>query len=112
MEFDSDDDDAFILGLQPYDTVMSVGYGSLLTHRPIKFIARRSDIIVSSTLQLTLTPSDSGYRPLDQALLSREEIYDWCLKRCEFRAIGIETAGIYQDADDVSLVPKKTAHYT
>lgn len=72
VEFDDDDDDALILALQPYDTVMSVGYGDLLTHRPVKFIARRSDIIVSSTLQLTLTPADCGYRPLDHALLTRE----------------------------------------
>jgi hypothetical protein len=50
VEFDDDDDDALILALQPFDTVMSVGYGHLLTHKPVKFIARRSDIIVSSTL--------------------------------------------------------------
>lgn len=59
VEFDEDDDDALILALQPFDTVMSVGYGDYLTHKPIKFVARRSDIIVSSTLSITLTPADS-----------------------------------------------------
>jgi hypothetical protein len=50
VEFNDDDDDAIILALQPYDTALSVGYGHLLTHKPIKFVTRRSDIIVSSTL--------------------------------------------------------------
>ena len=27
VEFSDDDDDALVLALQPYDTVMSVGYG-------------------------------------------------------------------------------------
>lgn len=70
VEFDEDDDDALVLALQPYDTVMSVGYGHLLTHKPVKFVARRSDIIVSSTLSITLTPADSDYRPLDKGVLT------------------------------------------
>lgn len=73
VEFDEDDDDALILALQPFDTVMSVGYGHLLTHKPIKFVSRRSDIIVSSTLSITLTPADSEYRPLDKGILTPEE---------------------------------------
>jgi hypothetical protein len=74
VEFDPDDNDAFILALQPFDTCLSVGYSHLLSHRPIKFVTRRSDIIVSSTLQLTLTPTDFGYKPRDHALMSRQEI--------------------------------------
>lgn len=81
VEFDDDDDDALVLALQPYDTIMSVGYGHLLTHKPIKFVARRSDIIVSSTLSITLTPADSDYRPLDKGCLSIEELSQWCHKR-------------------------------
>ena len=72
VEFDHDDDDALILAIQPFDTVMSVGYGQYLTHKPVKFVARRSDIIVSSTLSITLTPADSDYRPLDKGLLTAE----------------------------------------
>jgi len=72
VEFSEDDDDALVLALQPFDTVMSVGYGHLLTHKPVKFVARRSDIIVSSTLSITLTPADSDYRPLDKGLLEPE----------------------------------------
>jgi hypothetical protein len=68
---------------------MSVGYGHLLTHKPIKFVARRSDIIVSSTLSITLSPSDSGYKPLDKALLKKDEISAWCEKRHEFRGINV-----------------------
>lgn len=87
VEFSDDDDDALVLALQPYDTVMSVGYGHLLTHKPIKFVARRSDIIVSSTLSITLTPADSDYRPLDKGLLTPEQLSIWCHKRHEFRGI-------------------------
>ena len=45
-----DDEEAIQLELQPYDTSLSIGFQQLLTHKPIKFRARRSDIIVSSTL--------------------------------------------------------------
>ena len=98
------------MALQPFDTVMSVGYGLLLTHKPVKFIARRSDIIVSSTLQLTLVPSDSGYRPLDHALMTREQIQEWCHTRHQFRALSIETAKMYRDEDqNDTTVMGKTA---
>lgn len=78
VEFESDDEDALILALQPFDTVMGVGYGQLLTHLPTKFRSRRSDIIVSSTLSITLIPSDPEYRVKDLALLKSEEIDKWC----------------------------------
>lgn len=87
VEFDEDDDDALVLALQPYDTVMSVGYGAYLTHKPVKFLARRSDIIVSSTLSITLTPADSEYRPLDKGLLTPEQLSIWCHKRHQFRGL-------------------------
>ena len=56
FEIDEDDEDALILGIQPFETVMNIGYNDLLTHLNTKFVARRSDIIVSSTLSITLTP--------------------------------------------------------
>jgi len=61
---------------------MSVGYGHLLTHCPIKFVTRRSEIVVTSTLQLTLTPADCGYQPIDHALMSKDEIQKWVENRC------------------------------
>ena len=67
-----------ILALQPYDTVTSVGYGHLMTHVPIKFVSRRSDIIVSSTLSLTMIPAASAYKIKDHALISVDEIFNWC----------------------------------
>lgn len=81
VSFDEDDDDALILALQPFDTITSVGYGHLLTHKPVKFAARRSDIIVSSTLSITLTPADAVYRVLDKALLTPEQCSIWCHNR-------------------------------
>lgn len=56
VEFDSDDEDNLILAIQPYDTVQSVGFSHMLQHLPTKFLTRRSDIIVSSTMSITLTP--------------------------------------------------------
>lgn len=94
VEFDEGDDDALVLALQPYDTVMSVGYGHLLTHKPVKFVARRSDIIVSSTLSITLTPADSDYRPLDKGILSPEQLSIWCHKRHEFRGMNVPIASL------------------
>ena len=66
-----------------------MGFGHLLTHIPIKFRTRRSDIIVSSTIQITLAPSESLYKPKDQALLTPEEVTEWCNKRHEFRALSV-----------------------
>lgn len=71
---------------------MSVGYGHLLTHKPVKFVARRSDIIVSSTLSITLTPADSDYRPLDKGVLNPEQLSIWCHKRHEFRGLNVMVA--------------------
>ena len=70
IEFDSDDEDALILASQPFETVMSIGYNSLLTQLPTKFVARRSDIIVSSQLSFTLTPSEGNYKAKDLGLMS------------------------------------------
>ena len=92
VEFDSEDEDALILALQPYDTVTSVGYSKHLTQLPTKFVARRSDIIVSSTLSITLTPLDDGYKAKNLALLSDDEIRQWVDKRQEFRALDIDNA--------------------
>jgi len=39
------------------------GFSNYLNHLETKFIARRSDIIVSSTLSITLTPIDDGFKP-------------------------------------------------
>jgi hypothetical protein len=56
--FDDDDEDALVLQHQPFETVSSIGFDPLLNHLNTKFLARRSDIIVSSTLSITLTPED------------------------------------------------------
>jgi len=42
---------------------MQTGFKDHLNHLSTKFIARRSDIIVSSTLSITLTPQDDGFVP-------------------------------------------------
>jgi hypothetical protein len=37
-----------------------------------------SDIIVSSTLSLTMIPKASAYKIKDHALISVDEIFNWC----------------------------------
>jgi len=78
---------------------MSVGYGELLTHLPTKYRTRRSDIIVSSTLSITLVPADSEYRVKDLCLIKNEEIDRWCDIRSLYRASMIATAS-YKDRNN------------
>lgn len=92
VEFEEDDEDYLILAMQPYDTVMNVAYGQLLTHLPTKFRTRRSDIILSSSLSITLIPSDPKFKKKDLALLKKDdskdidEIVEWSNLRHKYRA--------------------------
>jgi hypothetical protein len=105
IEFSDDDDDALVLALQPFDTAMSVGYGHLLTHRPVKFVARRSDIIVSSTLSITLTPADTEFHPLPLGTLEPSDLSLWCEKRCEFRGAHVKVASLHpEDLEDEEYI--------
>ena len=92
IEFDIDDEDEIILLKQPYDTVMSVGHSDMLNHLQTTFLARRSDIIVSSTLSITLTPKDDEFIPTSFARIENDEITDWVNLRQEFRALQVRNA--------------------
>ena len=63
IEWDSDDEDALILKQQPYETTQQIGFKDYLNHLNIKFLSRRSDIIVSSTMSITLTPLEADFEP-------------------------------------------------
>jgi len=76
---------------------MSVGFGQLLTHLPTKYSTRRSDIIVSSTLSITLIPSDPEYRVKDLCLIKDEEIDRWVDIRSIYRASKVSTANRHND---------------
>lgn len=57
LDHDSDEnEDDLQENSQPFETVMSIGYNHQLSHLSTKFLCRRSDILVSATLSLTLTP--------------------------------------------------------
>jgi len=92
VEFDSDDEDNLILAIQPYDTVTSVGFAHVLQHLPTKFLTRRSDIIVSSTMSITLTPNDDDYKPLNTNEMDLEAITNWVNLRHEYRASKVKQA--------------------
>ena len=91
IEFDSDDEDAVVLAQQPFETVMGTGFQDYLNHLSTKFLARRSDIIVTSTLSLTLTPEDDGYVPTHFALIDEAGIWEYVMKRQEYRAMAIQS---------------------
>ena len=90
--FEDDDEDNLIFAKQPFDTVLNIGYEDLLTHLPTKFLARRSDIIVSSTLSITLTPQDDMYEKKKMANITVDEIDNWIDKRNKYRETSIWNA--------------------
>lgn len=59
---------------QPYETVMNIGYKHHLTHLPTRFIFRRSDILVSSTLSVTLTPIERGFERKNLVSMDEEDL--------------------------------------
>ena len=71
---------------------MNIGYSELLTHLNTKFLARRSDIIVSSTLSITLTPTEDKFVAKKKGKMTDEEVVEWVNKRQEFRAHFMELA--------------------
>ena len=96
VDDDEDNDDALVLMRQPYETAMQIGFHDLLTHIDAKQHARRSDIIVSSTLSITMTPKDDEYesRMTIFATVSEEETKKWVDKRHIYRSIGVQQAGL------------------
>ena len=91
IEFDSDDEDALILQQQPFETIQQTGFFDYLTQLNTKFIARRSDIIVSSTLSITLTPEDDGFVPLSLYDANYDKIWEYCMLRQEYRSFSISS---------------------
>ena len=89
----------------------NIGHPDLLTHLPTKFLARRSDIIVSSTLSITLTPQDGFvYTPVELANISEEDTQEWVRKRHIFRSKSIQTARLPDDQSDSEAL--STASFT
>jgi len=68
---------------------MQTGFNNYLNHLSTKFIARRSDIIVSSTLSITLTPVDDGFVPTAFALINEDELAEYVLRRQEYRSMQV-----------------------
>ena len=64
-----------------------------------KFIARRSDIIVSSTLSITLTPMDEDFTPAPFAKIDADEIWDYVMKRQEYRAFSVVSNSIQKQVN-------------
>jgi len=87
MSDSEEDDEEYMMGMaQPYDTVMNIGYNYYLTHLPTKFIFKRSDILVSSTLSITLSPIQFGNEKKHLAEMDSEEVKEWVDRRHEYKA--------------------------
>lgn len=67
-------------------------------------MARKSDLIVTSTLSLTLSPAEIGFRPRDKAKIPVEELDEYCTKREQYRAMAESTANFF----DPNLTCNKT----
>jgi len=69
---------------------MNIGYGYHLTHLPTRFVFRRSDILVSSTLSITLTPLERGFERKNLVEMTEEELTRWIDLRYEFTSKNIK----------------------
>ena len=84
---------------------MQTGFTDYLNHLNTKFIARRSDIIVNSTLSVTLTPTGDDFEPTAFALVGVDEIWDYVMLRQEYRAHHIQSNSLdhkFKQYDDNS----------
>ena len=72
---------------QPFETVMSIGYLHHLSHLNTRFLCRRSDILVSSTLSMTLTPIEQGKQKKNLVEMTLDQRKEWVDLRHEFNAI-------------------------
>ena len=77
---------------------MGISQADMLNHLSTKFLARRSDIIVSSTLSIALTPVEN-YKPTQFALLTPEYILHWIHFRNKFRAERVHQQKLLQAAN-------------
>ena len=89
VDWNEAEEDALILAHQPFETVMQTGYKDYLNHLGTKFIARRSDIIVSSTLSITLAPEDDKVVPAYFSRLTAEGIKTYVDGRSRYRALSV-----------------------
>lgn len=58
IDVESDEEDAMQAQEQPYETATSIAYDKILKQIYMKEKAKRSDIIISSTLSVSLFPKD------------------------------------------------------
>lgn len=74
----STDEDDLCAQEQPYETPASIAYKPLLNQVPINELARRSDIVITSTLSLNLIAKDKRLiKNKMRALMSAEEINEY-----------------------------------
>lgn len=85
---ESDDDDDLCTLEQPYETITRVGYKESLKHIPTEEVARRSDILVTSTISMSVYPVDRRLISCKyRALMDDDELRNYMDERNSFKAL-------------------------
>lgn len=74
---------------QPYVTPTSINYSALLKQIAIKELARRSDVLITSTLSLGMSPKDRRQvqNKDKRALMTRDELTEYVDEKAAFVAM-------------------------
>ena len=85
---ESDNEDKRQEEEQPFETPGSIAYQKLLEHIALQESMKRSDIIISSTLSLSLIPKDKReIKKVHLAMMNQDEISEYIDERYAFNSM-------------------------
>ena len=86
---DSSDEAVLYLKEQPFMTATNIAYRHLLKQVAIQELARRSDVLITSTLSMSVFPKDKRMisQKFMQVLMTREELTDYLDEKTAFSAM-------------------------
>mmetsp|Transcript_20713 Transcript_20713/g.31747 ORF Transcript_20713/g.31747 Transcript_20713/m.31747 type:complete len:214 (-) Transcript_20713:4170-4811(-) len=85
---DSENEDLLQDEDQPYETAASIAFGNSLKQIPVKELARRSDIIITSTLSVSMFPKDKRLIQFKMpAKMTYSELVEYVDERNAFSAL-------------------------
>lgn len=105
------DEDILFAAEQPYVTPTGIGFKKLLRQLPVEELAKRSDIMITSTLSMSLfAKDDREVNRLKIALMSHKEIREVVAERHSFNAVSKEI--LYQIGHTKDKEKKYRDHYS
>ena len=85
---DSNDEDQRCAEDQPYQTLTAVNYGQQITKAPIKELTRRSDIMITSTISMSIFPNDKRLISLNNRTdMTQRQITEYIDSKNAFQAM-------------------------